>query len=48
MLAMVSRDLWLRSVPGHKAVAESMLSLRVKGGLPMTVSPTPGAATTAA
>jgi cytochrome P450 len=44
VLAMVSRDLRLRSVPGHKVVAEPMLSLRVKGGLPMTVYPAPGAA----
>ena len=35
--AMVARDLRLRSVPEHPAVPEPMLSLRVRGGLPMTV-----------
>ncbi|GHB32806.1 cytochrome P450 [Streptomyces chryseus] len=36
--ALVTRDLDLRTVPGHRAVAEPMLSLRMRGGLPMTVS----------
>ncbi|MFM9372875.1 cytochrome P450 [Streptomyces sp. Da 82-17] len=39
--ALVTRDLELRSVPGHDAVAEPMLSLRMRGGLPMTVHPVP-------
>jgi cytochrome P450 len=37
VLAMVARDLRLRTVPGYDVVAEPMLSLRVRGGLPMTV-----------
>ncbi|PNG23514.1 cytochrome P450 [Streptomyces cahuitamycinicus] len=37
--AIVTRDLTLRPVPGHDAVAEPMLSLRMRGGLPMTVHP---------
>lgn len=37
--ALVTRDLELRTVPGHRAVAEPMLSLRMRGGLPMTVHP---------
>jgi cytochrome P450 len=37
--AMVVRDLRLKTVPGRAAVAEPMLSLRVRGGLPMTVQP---------
>ncbi|MFE5245039.1 MULTISPECIES: cytochrome P450 [unclassified Streptomyces] len=37
--ALVTRDLDLRTVPGHDAVAEPMLSLRMRGGLPMTVHP---------
>ncbi|MFH9670552.1 cytochrome P450 [Streptomyces globisporus] len=36
--ALVTRDLDLRTVAGHRAVAEPMLSLRMRGGLPMTVS----------
>ncbi|GIH66565.1 cytochrome P450 [Microbispora siamensis] len=39
VIAMVARDLRLRNVPGRKVVPEAMLSLRVKGGLPMTVHP---------
>jgi cytochrome P450 len=39
VLAMVARDLRLRTVPGHPVVPEPMLSLRVRGGLPMTVHP---------
>ncbi len=36
--ALITRDLDLRTAPGHRAVAEPMLPLRVRGGLPMTVS----------
>jgi cytochrome P450 len=35
--ALVSRDLDLAVVPGHQGVAEPMMSLRMRGGLPMTV-----------
>lgn len=38
VLAMVARELRLTGVPGFRAVPEAMLSLRVRGGLPMTVS----------
>jgi cytochrome P450 len=37
VLAMVARDLRLHTVPGYEVVPEPMLSLRVRGGLPMTV-----------
>lgn len=37
-IAMVARELRLTKVPGHKVVPEPMLSLRVRGGLPMTVT----------
>jgi cytochrome P450 len=37
VIAMVARDLRLANVPGYDAVPEAMLSLRVRGGLPMTV-----------
>jgi cytochrome P450 len=37
VLAMVARDLRLTKLSGHDVVAEPMLSLRVRGGLPMTV-----------
>ncbi|WP_433259925.1 cytochrome P450 [Actinosynnema sp. CS-041913] len=37
VIALLSRDLRLSSVPGHEVVPEPMLSLRVRGGLPMTV-----------
>jgi enediyne biosynthesis protein E7 len=37
VLAMVARELKLAKVPGYRAVPEPMLSLRVRGGLPMTV-----------
>jgi enediyne biosynthesis protein E7 len=37
VLAMVARKLRLTAAPGHRAVPEPMLSLRIKGGLPMTV-----------
>ncbi|GAA0379058.1 cytochrome P450 [Acrocarpospora corrugata] len=36
--AMVARDLRLRAAPGYQAVPEPMLSLRMKGGLPMSVT----------
>ena len=35
--ALVNRDLELSVVPGHRVVPEPMLSLRLRGGLPMTV-----------
>jgi cytochrome P450 len=37
VLVTLVRDLRLVAVPGHEAVPEPMLSLRVRGGLPMTV-----------
>lgn len=37
VIAMVVRELRLAPVPGHRAVPEPMLSLRVRDGLPMTV-----------
>ncbi|HKN97070.1 MAG TPA: cytochrome P450 [Pseudonocardiaceae bacterium] len=37
VLVTLVRDLRLVSVPGHEVVPEPMLSLRVRGGLPMTV-----------
>ncbi len=39
VVAMVSRDLRLVKQPGYRVVAEPMLSLRIRGGLPMTVLP---------
>ncbi|GIH35820.1 cytochrome P450 [Microbispora amethystogenes] len=39
VVAMVARDLRLTGLPGHAVVPEPMLSLRVRGGLPMTVHP---------
>lgn len=39
VLATVARDLRLRTLPGYEAVAEPMLTLRARGGLPMTVHP---------
>ena len=39
VIAMITRDLRLAKVPGYEVVAEPMLSLRVRGGLPMTVRP---------
>ncbi|OKI84092.1 cytochrome P450 [Streptomyces sp. CB02414] len=36
--ALLTRDLTLTSVPGHRPVPEPMLSLRMAGGLPMTVT----------
>lgn len=43
VVAMVSRELVLAKPPGHRVVAEPMLSLRVRGGLPMTVREASGA-----
>ncbi|WP_242900824.1 cytochrome P450 [Actinomadura terrae] len=39
VLALACRDLRLRLTPGREVVPEPMLSLRVRGGLPMTVHP---------
>jgi cytochrome P450 len=39
VIAMIARDLRLAKVPGYKVVPEPMLSLRIRGGLPMTVHP---------
>jgi cytochrome P450 len=36
-LAQICRELRLTKVPGYRVVPEPMLSLRVRGGLPMTV-----------
>lgn len=38
VIAMLARDLRLTKLPGYDVVAEPMLSLRVRGGLPMKVS----------
>ncbi|MFF4442261.1 cytochrome P450 [Streptomyces sp. NPDC001621] len=35
--ALVTRDLDLAAVPGHPGVPEPMMSLRMRGGLPMTI-----------
>jgi cytochrome P450 len=40
-VAMVMRDLCLTTVPGYKVVPQPMLSLRVRGGLPVTVTAAP-------
>ncbi len=37
VLSSVVRQLELRKLPGRKAIPEPMLSLRIRGGLPMTV-----------
>ncbi|WBB80697.1 cytochrome P450 [Micromonospora sp. WMMD882] len=37
VLALIARDLRLSLTPGHRVVPEPMLSLRVRGGLPMRV-----------
>ncbi|HEX6077486.1 MAG TPA: cytochrome P450 [Micromonosporaceae bacterium] len=37
VLAMVVRELRLVTAPGYRVVPEPMLSLRIRGGLPMTV-----------
>jgi cytochrome P450 len=39
VLATVARDLRLRKVPGYEVIGEPMLTLRTRGGLPMTVHP---------
>jgi cytochrome P450 len=41
VLATLVRDLRLVKVPSHEAVPEPMLSLRMRGGLPMTVHDLP-------
>ncbi|MEZ0075131.1 cytochrome P450 [Planotetraspora sp. GP83] len=38
VLAMVCRELRLTGVPGYRVTPEAMLSLRVRGGLPMSVT----------
>ncbi|MPZ81270.1 MAG: cytochrome P450 [Actinophytocola sp.] len=42
VLALLARDLRLAKVPGYQVVPEPMLSLRVRGELPMTVHPMVG------
>ncbi|MGA4846727.1 cytochrome P450 [Streptomyces sp. G5(2025)] len=37
VLAMLARDLRLRTIPGYEVAGEAMLTLRVRGGLPMNV-----------
>jgi cytochrome P450 len=37
VIAMIARELRLSTVAGYDVVPEPMLSLRVRGGLPMTV-----------
>ena len=37
VLATIARELRLKKVPGYKVVGEPMLTLRIRGGLPMTV-----------
>lgn len=37
VVAVLARELRLRTVPGRSVVGEAMLTLRVRGGLPMTV-----------
>ncbi|GAA0546994.1 cytochrome P450 [Actinomadura livida] len=39
VIAMLARELRLAPVQGYRASAEPMLSLRMRGGLPMTVTP---------
>ena len=39
VLATVARDLRLTKVPGYRVAGEAMLTLRIRGGLPMTVRP---------
>jgi len=38
-IAMLARELRLVTAPGYKVVPQPMLSLRIRGGLPMTVHP---------
>ena len=37
VISTVVRELRLTKLPGYRVVPEPMLSLRVRGGLPMTV-----------
>jgi cytochrome P450 len=37
VIALVARELRLAKIPGYRVVGEPMLSLRIKGGLPITV-----------
>ncbi|MDG4793433.1 cytochrome P450 [Micromonospora sp. WMMD1082] len=39
VLALLVRDLRLSKAPGHRAIPEPMLSLRMRGGLPMLIRP---------
>lgn len=39
VIAMISRELRMFTAPGHRVVPEPMLSLRIRGGLPMSVHP---------
>ncbi|HEY9472919.1 MAG TPA: cytochrome P450, partial [Mycobacteriales bacterium] len=39
VIAVVCRELRLTTLPDHRVVPEPMLSLRIRGGLPVTVSP---------
>jgi enediyne biosynthesis protein E7 len=39
VLAAVARDLRLKKLPAYQVIAEPMLTLRARGGLPMTVHP---------
>jgi enediyne biosynthesis protein E7 len=39
VIAVIAREFRLTNVPGYKVVPEPMLSLRVRGGLPMLVRP---------
>jgi len=41
VLTLLARELRLVTVPGYQVVAEPMLSLRIRGGLPMTVERVP-------
>ncbi|MGI8665495.1 MAG: cytochrome P450 [Jatrophihabitans sp.] len=41
VLASIVRRMWLERQPGYQVVPEPMLSLRIRGGLPMTVHPMP-------
>lgn len=41
VLATVARDLRLTKVPGYKVASEGMLTLRIRGGLPMAVHSVP-------
>jgi cytochrome P450 len=41
VLTLLARELRLVTVPGYQVIAEPMLSLRIRGGLPMTVERVP-------